>query len=54
MNNGRLMLPLRAISESFGKFVTWFPSGLVIITDNGKVDTVKYGDELASIAEIIK
>lgn len=54
MNNGRLMLPLRAISESFGKFVTWFPSGLVIITDNSEVDTVKYSDELASIAEIIK
>ena len=45
--NDRLMLPLRVVSEEFGKEVFWDDSGLIIISD-------KLNNSILSNTEIVE
>lgn len=49
IEDGRTMIPLRAVSEGFGKYVYWDDSGVVLIAEEELTDTyahVKLGQNL--------
>lgn len=53
--NDRIMLPLRAVTDAFGKKVFWDDRGLIILSD-GEIDKDQYGtviDQLANFYQIL-
>lgn len=47
LSDGRVYVPVRALSEALGKHVEWYEPGLIIISDNEI--TEEYANEMAKL-----